>query len=259
MKIATFNANSIRARLPIVINWLRNHQPDVLAVQETKVQDPEFPVQAFLDLDYHVVFRGQKSYNGVAVISRKPMTEVRYGLADDDPESGPRLIRGTCCGVHIINTYVPQGRDTESEHYIFKLEWFRRIHHLLRSEYRPDDRVLWVGDLNVAPTDNDVYDPKSLRGHVCFNEELSRLFHEVCSWGLYDVFRKHKPEAGHFTFFDYRMRGALSRNRGWRIDHILATRPLYDLSMDSCIDLEPRRSKDPKPSDHTFLAAEFDI
>jgi len=256
MKIATFNANSIRARLPIVLMWLKEHQPDLLAVQETKVQDPDFPVEPFREIDYYVVFKGQKSYNGVAILSREPLQNVTIGF-EDDPDSGPRLIRGDYKGIHIINSYVPQGRDRESEFYQYKLDWFNRVHKLLKESFTPDQNIIWLGDLNVAPEPMDVHDPKSLNGHVCFNEDLTKLFYGICEWGLHDVFRKHHPEPGQFSYFDYRVRGAVSRKVGWRIDHILATMPVYNRSIDSWIDVEPRKLKDPKPSDHTFMVAEF--
>ncbi len=257
MIIATFNSNSLRARIPIVIQWLNTHQPDILAVQETKVQDMDFPIEDFRQIGYYPVFKGQKSYNGVAILSRSPLDDVRIGFHDGDEINGPRLIRGVYQGITIINTYVPQGRDRESEFYQTKLQWLRDLNALFTREYSPDDPIVWLGDLNVAPEAIDVYDPDHLEGHVCFNRELTACFYDVCAWGFHDVFRKHHPEAGHFTFFDYRMRGSVSRNHGWRIDHILATKPVIDRSSRTWIDLEPRKSKEPKPSDHTFLIAEF--
>ena len=258
MRIATFNANSIRTRLPVIIPWLEEHSPDILAIQETKVQDHLFPEKELLEIGYHSVFKGQKSYNGVALISRQPFTNVHIGFFDDDELNGPRLIRGQLGDIHIINTYVPQGRDRESEHYAGKLDWLRTFRKLLETEYSQDQKVVWVGDLNVAPEDIDVHDPKGLDGHVCFNRELTELFYWVCSWGLHDVFRKHRPEPGHFSFFDYRAATVYS-NKGWRIDHILATSPLFDQSTDAWIDMTPRKRRTPKPSDHTFVVADFAV
>ena len=258
MRIATFNANSIRTRLPIVIPWLQEHAPDVLAIQETKVQDHEFPSEAFETIGYHCVFKGQKSYNGVALISREPPEDTHTGFFDGDDLNGPRLIRSRFGAVTIINSYVPQGRDRESEHYLGKLEWLRTFRKMLESTFSPDQMLVWLGDLNVAPEPMDVHDPKGLEGHVCFNRELTQLFYEVCSWGLFDVFRKHKPEPGQFSFFDYRA-ASVYTNKGWRIDHILATQPLLDRSTDAWIDVKPRKQRDPKPSDHTFVIGEFSI
>jgi exodeoxyribonuclease III len=257
MRIATFNANSIRTRLPVLTEWLLKNEPDVLAVQETKVQDHEFPAASFSDIGYSAAFSGQKSYNGVALLSRKPMTDISAGFASDDEPS--RIIRGNYDGITIINTYVPQGRDRDSEHYQYKLDWLGKMHSFLASRYRNDQPLIWLGDLNIAPEADDVHDPKGLDGHVCFNADLSALFRQICSWGLYDVFRKHHPEPQQYTFFDYRTFGAVSRKTGWRVDHILATKPLLDKSISSWIDLEPRKKRDPKPSDHTFLIADFQL
>lgn len=256
MKIATFNTNSIRMRMPVILNWLEIHRPDILAVQETKVQDAEFPETEIETAGYHVVFCGQKAYNGVAVISRNPPDAVVSGF--DGEADKTRILRVRFGDIEIINTYAPQGRERESEQYRYKLEWFRRFADLLQAAYSPEGKVIWLGDLNVAPEAIDVHDPVALEGHVCFNRELTALFYDVCSWGLFDVFRKHHPEPEQYTFFDYRTFGAVSRKMGWRIDHILATKPLRDRSWNAWIDLEPRRSKVFKPSDHTFLVAEFE-
>ncbi|MBN1879110.1 exodeoxyribonuclease III [bacterium] len=258
MRITTFNANSIRTRLPIIIPWLLEHQPDILAVQETKVQDHEFPGDAFREIGYHCVFNGEKSYNGVALISREPADDIRSGFYDGDEKNHSRLIRGRWGDMHVINAYVPQGRDRESDHYAGKLEWLRNIRKMLDNDYSPDMPVIWLGDLNVAPEPMDVHDPKGLDGHVCFNSELTELFYEVCAWGFRDVFRKHHPEPGQFSFFDYRA-ASVYTHKGWRIDHILTTTPLFDKSRDAWIDLKPRRLREPKPSDHTFVTADFEI
>jgi len=256
VRIATFNANSIRTRLPVILPWLLEHRPDVLAVQETKVQDSDFPVDPFTEIGYSCAFKGQKSYNGVALITREPLAEIRTGFFPDDTQNGPRLIRGRMGDVWIINAYVPQGRDRDSEHYAGKLEWLNQFRAMLEREYVPDQPIIWTGDLNVAPEPMDVHDPKSLDGHVCFNSELTALFYEVCAWGFHDVFRRHRPDPGEYSYFDYR--GAtVYKNKGWRIDHILGTRRMLDLSTDAWIDLKPRKIRDPKPSDHTFMIADF--
>ncbi len=257
MRIATFNANSIRMRLPVILEWLQKHNPDVLAVQETKVQDKDFPVKDITEAGYHVVFQGQKSYNGVAILSREPLKQVKIGF--EDASEGSRIIRGEYKGIHIINTYVPQGRDIESPHYQLKLEWLKKLHGLLEREYQNTEPVIWLGDINIAPEARDVHDPVKLDGHVCFNRELSALFRKICAWGLVDVFRKFHPESGLYTFFDYRVRGAVARKIGWRIDTITVTEPLARVATDAWIDLEPRKSKRFKPSDHTFLVAEFAV
>jgi len=257
MKIATFNANSIRARMPILLDWLAAARPDVLCVQETKVVDELFPVDDIRGAGYDVAFRGQKGYNGVAILSLGELKGVACGLDDGGPSDEPRLIRGTYRGVHIVNTYVPQGQDTKLPAYEYKLEWFTRLVRFFAKHHTPRQKVLWCGDLNVAPTDIDVHDPKRLLGHVCFNPEVQAAFRKVCDWGFVDVFRKHHPEPGLYTFFDYRAPSALKANKGWRIDHMLATKSLARKSRDCMIDLGPR--KQPRPSDHTPLIAEFEV
>ena len=254
-KVATFNVNSVRSRMPIVLEWLLQHEPDVLCLQETKVEDKDFPASAFEEAGYHAAFCGQKRWNGVAVVSRAPLESVTFGFDGGPPEEGPRMIRGIASGVTIVNTYIPQGRSEEDEQFSYKIEWFRRLHKMFESRYRPGDPILWCGDLNHAPDPIDVYDPKELLGDVCFHPDVDRVFRKVLAWGFVDVFRKHCSEPGQFSFFDYRLPNGVKRGLGWRIDHILATRPLADRSTAGYIDLAPRL--EPKPSDHTPVVAEF--
>ncbi len=256
-KIATYNVNSIRSRLHILIPWLEKHQPDVLCLQETKVEDGKFPVQPFNDLGYHLTYRGYRQYNGVAVACRQVPDQVCFGLDDGGPADEDRLITLRVGDISILNTYVPQGRDRDSEQFAYKIQWFGRLKDLITQKWQPDENLILCGDLNVAPEAIDVYDPKRLLGHVCFNPEVWAAYAAVCDWGLGDVFRKHHPqEPKHYTFFDYRVPNTLERGLGWRIDHILATWPLHTTSRNCYIDLEPRRAE--KPSDHTILVAEFD-
>jgi exodeoxyribonuclease-3 len=255
-KIATYNVNSLRSRLHIVIPWLAQNRPDVLCMQETKVEDAKFPVEEFKKSGYHVAYCGTKQYNGVAVASLSPPEAVSCGFDDGGPADGERLISCAFPGVVVLNTYVPQGRDRESSHFAYKLEWFRRLRALLEKRASPDTPLIWCGDLNVAPEAIDVHDPKRLLGHVCFTPEVWDAFADVKAWGLLDIFRKHHPNRpGQYTFFDYRVAGSVARGLGWRIDHILATRPLAERSLDCFIDLKPRLEE--KPSDHTILLAEF--
>lgn len=255
-KIATFNANSIRARMPQIINWLSREQPNVLCIQETKVQDKDFPVQPIEEAGYHVIFRGQKSHAGVAIISKTIAQDVDAGLDDGETPDAPRLLRATYGGIHVVNTYVPQGRAPDSEHFQYKLRWFERLHAFFERHYDPHDRLVWVGDFNVATEDIDVYNPKGLRGHVDFNPEVQAALEKVRQWGFVDVFRKHHPgEPGMFTYYDYRARNAIARGTGWRIDHIWATDPLAAKSTRVWIDVEARKAE--RPSDHTFLVGEF--
>jgi exodeoxyribonuclease-3 len=254
-KVATFNVNSIRSRMPIVIDWLRKHEPDVFCLQETKVEDKDFPADEFEAAGFHTAFRGQKRWNGVAIISKAPLDEVTFGLEDGPPEEGPRMISAVASGVTIINTYIPQGRDVQDEQFAYKIGWFERLRRRLETHYLPEDLLLWCGDLNHAPEPIDVYDPKELLGHVCFHPDVHSVFSKAVEWGLVDVFRRHCSEPGQFSFYDYRLPNGVKRGLGWRIDHILATRPLAEKSVASYIDLEPRLK--PKPSDHTPVVAEF--
>ena len=255
MKIASFNVNSIRARLPIVTQWLRRRRPDVLAVQETKVQDDDFPTEAFAEIDYRLVFRGQKSYNGVALFSRHPIEDVEFGLLDE-PHDEPRLLKARVKGLAIVNTYVPQGYLPDSDKFAYKLQWFGRLLAYFQQRFKPRDALVWVGDLNIAPRPIDVYDPEALLGHVCYHPDVHAALEAVMQWGFTDVFRLHCADAGQYTFWDYRMRDALRRNHGWRLDHIMATRPLADACIACTIDRDPRLME--RPSDHTPVVAEFD-
>lgn len=256
LRVATYNANSIRARLDATVAWLCENAPDILAVQETKVQDADFPVDAFRDAGYHVVFRGEKSYNGVAIISREEPRDVVFGFDDGGPPDEARLIRVRIGEVNIVNTYVPQGRAVDDPLFLYKLEWFDRLKALFDSQYTPETPLLWMGDLNVAPEALDVYDPERLDGSVCFHPEERGAFKSLLGWGFTDVFRKHCGEGGRFTFWDYRSPQSVKRNLGWRLDHILATAPLARLSRGVWIDRDARLK--PRPSDHTFLVADFD-
>lgn len=256
LTIATFNVNSVRSRMHIVLPWLEKTSPDIVCLQETKVQDHEFPVSPFHETGYNVIFKGQKSYNGVAVLSKSEASEVIHGFDDGGPADESRLLVAEIDGITIVNTYVPQGRDVDHEMYQYKLEWFDRLRALFEKRFAPDQSIVWVGDINVAPTDVDIHDPKRLRGHVCFNPQVSEALRKVTDWGFVDVFRKHVPEGGHYTYYDYRAKNAIENGKGWRIDHIQATQPLADRSIRSWIDVEPRIAE--KPSDHTPLLAAFE-
>ncbi|MFO8033897.1 MAG: exodeoxyribonuclease III [Candidatus Bipolaricaulota bacterium] len=254
--VATFNANSLRTRLHIITEWLATHRPDVLCVQETKVQDRDFPVDALRDTGYHAVFRGQKSHAGVAVLCKEEPQDVAFGLDDGGPADEARLIRLTVAGIPIVNTYVPMGEKADSPKFAYKLEWLRRLRSYFERHFHPDQPLLWCGDLNVAPEEIDVHNPVRLKSHVDFHPAARAALEEVRSWGFVDVFRRHHPgEPGQYTFWDYRVRDALDRHIGWRVDHIWATAPLAERSVRAWIDTEARRAN--KPSDHTFLTAEF--
>ncbi len=260
MKIATYNVNSIRKRLPLVLDWLAQNQPDVLCLQETKVQDEAFPAKDLLDAGYHAYFRGMKGYNGVATLTRQPIERVIHGLHEGPDNEDFRIVQTviqTAAGpVPIINSYVPQGNSITSEKYAFKLEWFTRVRQYFERHLDPGKPALWVGDLNVAPEPIDVYHPERRVNDVDFHIAARDAYKAVLAWGFVDVFRKLHPERVQYTYWDY-FRNAFANNWGWRIDHILATPPLADLCTQADVDLEPRKATG--ASDHTVVWAQFNL
>lgn len=256
MRIATFNANSIRSRMKTILQWLDSNQPDVLAIQETKVQDDDFPMNDLATSGYKVVFRGQKKYNGVAILSKVKPENVVTSL-EQDPEDQARFLKARIGNIVLINTYIPQGRSVDSEKFQYKLNWFSWLTEHLRTHHTPDERIVWVGDFNIAKEDFDVHDPERLWGHVCFCEAVQKAFYELIEWGFVDIFRELHPEPGQYTFWDYRVPNGFIRNIGWRLDYIMATSNIADTCIDCRIDTEPRGWE--KPSDHTYVVADFDI
>jgi exodeoxyribonuclease-3 len=257
LKIASFNTNGIRARLPIILDWIDRQSPDILCLQETKVQDVDFPRKPFEEAGYYCSFKGQKSYNGVVIFSKKKPADVSTGFGDGDEKEGPRLIRLSIDGTVIVNTYVPQGQDPDSEKFKYKISWFGRLRRYFEKNFEPNLQIIWLGDFNVAPTPIDVYDPKRLLGSIGYHPEEHKALQEIMGWGFVDVYRMHNPEEKAYTFWDYRIPKAVKLGLGWRIDHICATRCLAEVSKKAWIDIKPRLLQ--KPSDHTFIIAEFDI
>jgi exodeoxyribonuclease-3 len=255
MKIATYNVNSIRQRLPMVLDWTAAHKPDVLCLQETKVQDQDFPAEAIRQAGYHVVFRGMKAYNGVATLSLVEPEKVVYGLQEGPDSEDCRLLQTVILGVPIINSYVPQGYAVGSEKYAFKLEWFRRLRAYFAAALNPDSPAIWLGDLNVAPEPIDVYHPDKRGNDPDFHIDARNAYKDVVAWGYVDVFRKLHPDAVQYTYWDY-YRNAFQRNFGWRIDHILATSVLAERCHTAEVDMAPRGV--PGASDHTIVWAEFE-
>jgi exodeoxyribonuclease-3 len=258
-KIATFNVNSLKARLPIVERFLRDETPDIVCFQETKCQDADFPDDFFAGLGYAVAFRGMKSYNGVAIASQSAPDECSFGFDDgiDSEQDAARIAVARFGGLRVINTYVPQGKSMDLPDFQYKLRFFERLRFLLERRFSPSDLLLWTGDINVAPDDIDVTHPENKRDHVCVCQESRDALASVLKWGFADVYRKHRPEPGEFSFWDYRVKDALSRNIGWRIDHFFATSPLAALSRDVYA-VRGLRAMD-RPSDHTAVVAEFDL
>ena len=254
MKIATWNVNSVLARLPLVLRWLEGARPDVLCLQETKCSDERFPAAEFEKLGYHSLSYGQPTYNGVAIVSRTPATDVQRGFPDEEEGAHARLLAATVEGVRIVNVYVPNGQAVGTDKYEFKLKWLRRLREFLDDEFWADDDVLLCGDFNVAPEDRDTYDPRAWRGRILFSEPEKAALREVSEWGFTDAFRMHVSEGGFYSWWDYRQ-GSFRLNLGLRIDHVWISEPLAGRCRDCWIDKEPRGWE--RPSDHTPVVAEF--
>lgn len=256
MKIATWNVNSVLARLPQAMKWLEAASPDVLCMQETKCVDEKFPADEFASLGYLCESFGQAAYNGVAILSRVKCEQVQRGLPDDEPGAQSRVIAATIDGIRIVNVYAPNGQAVGAEKYYFKLEWMRRLRSYFDSHYRTIERVLLCGDFNVAPEDRDVHNADLWRGRILFSEPEHDALSLIKNWGFVDAFRLHNNQDGQFSWWDYRA-GAFRRNLGLRIDHVWVTDPLARASISVAIDKEPRRWE--KPSDHAPVVAEFNL
>lgn len=247
MIVATWNINSIRMRLPRLLQWLERRRPDVLCLQETKVVDKDFPVEPLEALGYHCEFRGEKSYNGVAVLSLQPAQDVVATLPGEEAEPQCRFLAGTISGLKVINIYAPNGQEVGSPKYAYKLQWYAHLVRFLEAQCDEASDVLLCGDLNVAPEDRDVWDPEQWRGQILFSEPEKDAFRRLLAWGFRDALRLHHQEGGLYTWWDYRA-GAFHRGWGMRIDHILVTESLSKRCRDVEIDREARKGE--KPSDH---------
>jgi exodeoxyribonuclease-3 len=257
MRIATFNVNSIRARMPRLLEWLESTQPDLVAIQETKVTNEAFPFAELEPTGYHITIHGQPKLNGVCFLSRHPMEEITTGFGDPNFAEDARIISGVYKGIKFINTYVPNGTKVGSDKWEYKLAWMERFGQYCREVASPDDPVIWLGDINIAPTADDVYDSKRLYGSVGHHpDEFSRL-KAITEWGWTDWFRRQTPGPGHYTYFDFRFPKVIERNMGWRIDHIYASPALKKSCQNIWIDLEARKQQ--KPSDHAPLIADLNL
>ncbi|MEN9578113.1 MAG: Exodeoxyribonuclease [Pseudomonadota bacterium] len=254
MKIASWNVNSLRARHDLVLDWLRRTEPDILCMQETKVLDDEFPTEVFQRLGYAVVMCGQKSYNGVAIASRKLMRDIRIGLLDDAPNAEKRLISATVGKTQVFCCYVPNGQRLDSQNYVQKLRWLKQLRATLDAWADPAKDVVVCGDFNIATDARDLYSVEAFAGQTHFSEPERAALEEVKAFGLRDCFRLHESEGDHFTWWDYRG-GSLRKNEGLRIDYIFASESLAR-RCDSVVHDKAERELD-KPSDHVPVIAEF--
>ncbi len=246
MRIATWNVNSLKARLPKVTEWLERSRVDVLLMQETKLADDAAPEMAFRMSGYELAHHGEGRWNGVAIASRVGLAEVQRGFTGDVDPDGARFVNALCGGVRVASLYAPNGREVGSEFWLAKLRWFARLRAWLDAR-DPVEPLVLGGDFNVAPTDLDVWDPAAFQGATHVTAEERAAFAALLDWGLVDVYREHHPEGGRFSWYDYRA-GAFHKGQGMRIDHVLATRPLVARVTAAEIDREAR--KNPIPSDH---------
>ena len=253
MKIATWNVNSLKVRLPHLLDWLALHQPDAVCLQETKTEDANFPADAITAAGYHAAFVGQKTYNGVALLSRTPASDVLANIPDfDDPQK--RVIAGTIAGARIICAYIPNGQAVGSEKYEYKLKWLAALERWVAAELTRYPRLALLGDYNIAPADRDVHDPKVWAGQILCSEPEREAFQRLIGHGLTDSFRLFEQPEKSFTWWDYRMNG-FKRNLGLRIDHILVSAALAESCKSCTIHLAPRQLE--RPSDHAPVLAEI--
>jgi exodeoxyribonuclease-3 len=252
MRIATWNVNSLKVRLPHVLDWLAEHQPDALCLQETKLEDVNFPLQAIAQAGYHAVFSGQKTYNGVAILTRTPAAGVQMGIPGfDDPQK--RVLAATCGDTRVICIYIPNGESVESDKYQYKLKWLTALTEWLRAEIATHAKCALLGDYNIAPEDRDVWDVKEWQGKVLFSAPEHAAFQGLLALGLTDSFRLFDQPERSFSWWDYRM-NAFRRKLGLRIDHILLSQALAKTCTSCIIDVEPRKLE--RPSDHAPVMAD---
>ena len=254
-KLASWNVNSLKIRLEQVLAWLEATQIDVLALQETKLIDEQFPAHIFTERGYQVVFSGQKTYNGVAIISRQPITDVITDLPNLlDPQR--RILTATVGGIRLINLYVPNGSDLTSDKYRYKLDWLDKVTAFIQQQLQLHARVAVVGDFNIAPEDKDVHAPEEWVGAVLVSPPERMAFQRLLALGLYDSFRNFPQEEGTFSWWDYRA-ASFRRNRGLRIDHVLLNAALNQYCSKSAIDKAPRQGE--RPSDHAPVWVELNL
>jgi exodeoxyribonuclease III len=256
MKVVSWNVNSVRARYDRLTAWVATNQPDVLCLQETKIETDLFPRDSLEALGYRVVHWGQRSYNGVAIASRLDMSDVVTGFGDDivDPEA--RFIAATIQGVRIASCYIPNGQAVDSDKYAYKLAWYGRLRSWLERNADPAQMLVLCGDYNVAPEDIDVHDPAAWAGQIHCSEPERAAWRNLVAWGLVDTFRRHNTEGNQYSWWDYRG-VSFFKNRGLRIDHLLATESLAARSTSCVIDREARKGQN--ASDHAPVTATFDV
>ena len=253
MKIATWNVNSLTVRLPQVLDWLQAHQPDVLALQETKLTDDKFPHDAFATAGYHSAFFGQRTYNGVALLSRQALDAVQCNIPGLDDEQA-RVIAATVGDVRVIDTYFPNGQAPDSDKFAYKMRWLDALQTWVAAELQRWPRLVLLGDFNIAPEDRDVYDPAAWAGQIHCTPQEREHFQQLLGLGLVDAFRAFEQPPKSWSWWDYRNL-AFRKNQGLRIDHILVSAALRPALQACSIDKTPRKNE--RPSDHAPVIAEF--
>jgi exodeoxyribonuclease-3 len=253
MRVASWNVNSLKVRLPQVLDWLAANSPDVLGLQETKLVDEAFPLEAIRAAGYEVSFSGQPTYNGVALLSRAPQADVVKDIAGLD-DYQRRVIGATVDGVRVFNLYVPNGQAVGTDKYAYKLGWLAALRAQLEAELARHPRLLVMGDFNIAPDDRDVHDPAEWAGKVLCSEPERAALQQILALGFTDTFRLFEQPEGVYSWWDYRAAG-FRRNRGLRIDLVLASTELAGSCSRSWVDIEPRRNE--RPSDHAPAVAVF--
>jgi len=256
VRVVSWNINSLRKRQDRFYVWLQETAPDVVCLQETKCTDEQFPELALRSIGYHSVFHGQKSYNGVAILSKEEMREVRPSLCDEVEDPQARVIAATIKELRVFSVYAPNGQAIGSPAYEYKLKWYERLRNCLTSESPARHNLVVCGDFNVAPEDRDVHDPALWRGAIMCSDGERAAFQQLCEAGLSDTLRLHHQESDLFTWWDYRML-SFPKNRGLRIDAILASKALATRCTNAGIEREMRKGKE--PSDHAPIWAEFKI
>lgn len=254
MRIASWNVNSLNVRLPHVLQWCASAQPDVLALQETKLEDAKFPAAALREAGYEAAFSGQKTYNGVAILARTPISDVVHGIDGfDDPQR--RILSATVGGVRVVNLYVVNGQAVGSEKYAYKLDWLARVTAHLAEEIRRHPRMVVLGDFNIAPEDRDVHDPAAWREQVLCSTPEREALRRMLDLGLHDSFRLFNQDAGHYSWWDYRQ-AAFRRDLGLRIDLVLVSEALRNQCRGATIEREPRTWE--RASDHTPVTVDIE-
>lgn len=253
MIIATWNVNSITVRAPHLVEWMKATRPNILCLQETKVVDEKFPRSLFDELGYHVEFCGEKTYNGTAIISDRPLKCTHKDLPGEPHPQAKRFMEVMVDDLYILNVYIPNGQAVGSEKYAYKMRWLDNLRRHLEESHKPDQKLVILGDFNIAPDDADVYDVVETRGTIMVSDEERAALNRIREWGLVDVYRNHVKEAGNYSWWDYRM-NCFKRNLGFRIDHIWGTEPFAITTRRAWIDKAPRKLE--RPSDHAPVLVE---